>query len=280
MSGTLRHVQEVVRTNRVSAGSEVDPQTLTQFLTAVRNDPVYELSVALQPEWCDREAHKWAELWNLGVEVETAPFIDVLARHGIEIDTDDGRWSVGFAPGIDESFTLVCQHKDGTTGKYTATVEQLSTLTFETILWVRLLHPLNQEVKQFVSRSRTLASIVEELAALADVDYAFPSVDAEGVSVHHCVRGRSVKECLRIVASVVGWSMTVNGNREWIAEDADVTFSHCVAQYRENIETSGDDLRSRWVSPNDTVETLLADTARELKRDRLVVVLTPNLTSS
>ena len=272
----MSHTQGLAHTNGNSTGQIANDHVLTAFLDAVRADPAYELAVALQPEWCDREAHSWAETWNLGVEVEIASFIDVLARQSIEIRSEDTVWSVRFTSDVDGSFVLTRQGPEGAIVKYTAKKDQISALQFDTILWVRLLHPLNQEVKQFVSRSRTLSSIIEELTSLADVDYAFPSDDAEGVNVNHCVRGRSVKECLRIIASVVDWNMTVNGIGNWAAQDADITFSHATAKYRENLQSSGVSDPRRWPSPIDAVEVSLAATAKDLKRERLVVVLTPN----
>lgn len=248
--------------------------------------PLYEVGSTLRPAKLNGALHHWLSPYELDFSWENTSFIDLLVKREKQnrTQTSESAWRLKRA----------CVDSDRETGfevelsevgegpeRFWATEEDLQEIAFETISEVRLIHPLNREVRQFNSQSKTLTSIVEELASLADLDYVIQSNRADDIVINQFLRGRTILECLETIAEAADWKVNLIGAATDVADS--------IISFDDILQRSLDDQRSAPTgesssgiarvsdgsSPLGALGALVESEANAIKRQAIVVTLTP-----
>ena len=265
------------------------PVALNTFVSMLYRSPLYEVGSTLRPAKLNGTLHHWLSPYELDFSWKNTSFIDLLVKR----EKQNRTWTSGSAWHLKRA----CVDSDRETGfevklsevgegpeRFWATEEDLQEIAFETISEVRLIHPLNREVRQFNSQSKTLTSIVEELASLADLDYVIQSNRSDDVVINQFLRGRTILECLETIAEAADWKVNLIGAATDVADS--------IISFGDILQRSLDDQRSAPAaesnsgvarigdgsSPLDALGALGAlveSEANAIKRQAIVVTLTP-----
>lgn len=272
---------------------EAPAELVTAFIKEVKASKRYQFAEALRRDKLEPEIEKWKK--ETGAEVSLS-WQNYLLVH---LEQDDRQFKVGdkgeywlraceIWDSVGEREILVLNRVDKP-GGYRVSAAALKDLELQYLDWIEIRRSLNREVSRYNAQNEQLSTVVSALcreaaAGKANVDYVVRSDPGSQVQISLQMSGRTVFECLQLVARSVGWEIYVNPDLQNGSKpdptlsfhDARVSSNDAEALWnnREFVNLR-DQLESPVVTPLDALKEAFMREVRFVQKERFVVMLKP-----
>jgi hypothetical protein len=172
----------------------VPPEILAEYLHAVKQARRYQWYSRLPFDRMKETVSRWQEEFGHRLQAKTQPMWETIDRlvtlpSGAKADLDGSR--------------LVLNDKGNVT-RYVLQGSQMEDLNREIVYGIWVLDPLTAPVERFAAQNEPLSTLFKRLCTLADASCSYRQDLADKIRITLDLRGKTVKECLMVLAGTAG----------------------------------------------------------------------------
>lgn len=286
--------EEEPPTDQPDKWKEAPAEFVGSFVKALKATPRYQFAEALRRDKLEPEIEKWKKDTGMEVNVTWQNYLLVhLQQDEREIKIPEkGTWWLrvykGWGPAGEQEM-LIFSRTDRSTAGYRVSAAALKDLELPYLEHIEIRRALNRSVGRYSVQNEQLSTVVaalckEAAAGKANVDYVVRSDPGSQVQISMQMSGRTVFECLQLVAGSVGWNVYVNpdlnrGDKPYpTLEFHDAMVSTQDAEwlwYNRELVNLRDHPESPVVTPLDAVKEAFMREVKDVQSERFVVMLKP-----